>query len=68
MGAIICSVMAQSIPRVPIPAGYLSVLLETVIILPLSIFHFKVCLFSIVIDIFIKNIFTCHTYALKRYV
>ena len=61
VGAIICF-MAQSIPRVPIPTEHLSVLL------PLSIFDFKVCLFSIVIDIFIKNIFTCNTYVLKRYV
>ena len=31
--------MAQSILSVPIPAGHLSVHLETVIILPLSLFH-----------------------------
>ena len=37
--------MAQLIRSVPIPAGHLSILLETVIILPLSIFQFKVCLF-----------------------
>ena len=60
--------MAQSIPSVPIRAGHLSVLLETVIILPLSLFHFKERLFLIIIDIFIKNIFTCNAYALKRYV
>ena len=54
--------MALSIPilSMPIPAGHLSVLLETVIILPLKM------PFLIVIDIFIKNILTCNTYALKR--
>ena len=60
--------MALSIPilSVPIPAGHLSVLLETVIILPLSIFHFKNAFFDSYCDIFIKNILTCNTYALKR--
>ena len=40
--------MALSIPilSMPIPAGHLSVLLETVIILPLSIFHFKNAFFD----------------------